>query len=104
MIKFLQISIGISAILLSGALFVKSIQPSYAESVPPKQLTNTTIAAGKYMMNQFAVYSVSENTIYQYVLVWDTETGKSKMYWFDRTNKKNFEWEAFGKDLPATPL
>lgn len=102
--KFLQISLGVSAILLSGALFIKSIQPSYAEPSPMKQLGNNTVASGKYMMNQFAVYSTTENTIYQYILVWDTETGKSKMYWFDRTDTKSFEWEPYGKDLPASPL
>lgn len=102
--KFLQISLGVSAILLSGALFMRSIQPAYAEPSPLKQLSNTTVASGKYMMNQACVFNAEASTVYHYVLVWDTETGKSKMYWFDRTDKRTYEWEAFGKDLPAVPL
>jgi hypothetical protein len=26
------------------------------------------------------------------------------MYWFNRTDKKTFEWEQFGKDLPSVPV
>lgn len=55
-------------------------------------------------MNQACVYNATGDTVYHYVLVWATETGKSIMYWFDRTDKKTFEWEQFGKDLPAVPV
>lgn len=102
--KFLQISLGVSAMLLSSAFLIKSIQPAHAEVAPMKQMTNNAMASGKYMMNQACVYNATGETVYHYVLVWDTETGKSKMYWFDRTSKKTYEWEAFGKDLPAIPL
>ena len=102
--KFLQISLGVSAMLLSSAFLIKSIQPANAEVVPIKQMSNTTMASGKYMMNQSCVFNAEANIVYQYILVWDTETGKSKLYWFDRSDKKTYEWEAFGKDLPAVPL
>jgi len=102
--KFLQISLGVSAMLLSGAFFIRSIQPAHAEVSPMKQLANNTMSSGKYMMNQACVFNAEASTVYHYVLVWDTETGKSKMYWFDRTDKKTYEWEQFGKDLPAVPL
>jgi uncharacterized membrane protein len=102
--KFLQISLGVSAMLLSGAFLIKSIQPAHAEVAPMKQLTSNAMASGKYMMNQACVYNAEGTTVYHYVLVWDTETGKSRMYWFDRTDKKTYEWEQFGKDLPAVPL
>lgn len=102
--KFLQISLGVSAMLLSSAFLIKSIQPAHAEIAPMKQMTNNAIASGKYMMNQACVYNAGGETVYHYVLVWDTETGKSKMYWFDRTSTKSYEWESFGKDLPAVPL
>ncbi len=55
-------------------------------------------------MNQACVYNATGDTVYHYVLVWDTETGKSRMYCFDRTDKKTFEWEQFGKDLTAVPV
>ena len=55
-------------------------------------------------MNHACVYNATGDTVYHYVLVWDTETGKSRMYWFDRTDKKTFEWEPFGKDLTAVPV
>jgi hypothetical protein len=89
---------------LSCAFLIKSIQPAHAEVAPMKQLTNNAITSGKYLMNQACVYNASGDTVYHYVLVWDTETGKSRMYWFDRTDKKTFEWEQFGKDLTAVPV
>lgn len=102
--KFLQISLGVSAMLLSSAFLIKSIQPAHAEVAPMKQLANNIMASGKFMMNQACVYNAAGETVYHYVLVWDTETGKSRMYWFDRTDKKTYEWEQFGKDLPSVPL
>ncbi len=78
--KFLQISSGVSAMLLSSALLIKSIKPAHAEVAPMKQITNNAITSGKHMMNQACVYNATGETVYNYVLVWDTETGKSRMY------------------------
>ncbi len=100
MIRFLQIAAGIAMIITATGFLIRNMQPARADVTTPF----STFAFGKYMMNQTVVYSSSEDVIYHYILVWDTETGKSKLYWFDRTNKRSFKWEEFGKDLPQQPL
>lgn len=98
--RFLQTAAGIALIIAATGFLIRSMQPARADVVSPLN----PFTSGKYMMDQTVVYSSGENMIYHYVLVWDTETGKSKLYWFDRTDKRSFEWEAFGKDLPQQPL
>ncbi|MCX7744404.1 MAG: hypothetical protein N2167_07560 [Flavobacteriales bacterium] len=100
MTRFLQNALGIALIIAATGFLIRTMLPVRADVTSPLNPFTT----GKYMMDQTVVYSSSENIIYHYILVWDTETGKSKLYWFDRTNKRSFEWEAFGKDLPQQPL
>ncbi|MBE2246274.1 MAG: hypothetical protein IAE67_03355 [Candidatus Competibacteraceae bacterium] len=101
--KFLQISLGIALIVASLGFVIRSFQPTFANNdvIAPSQHNEQ---AGRIMMNQSVVYSSGENMIYHYILVWDSETGKSKLYWFDRNDKRSYAWEAFGKDLPENPL
>lgn len=100
MTRFLQIAAGIAMIIAATGFLIRSMQPARADVASPF----SAFTSGKYMMDQTVVYSSSENIIYHYILVWDTETGKSKLYWFDRTDKRSFKWEEFGKDLPQQPL
>ncbi|MBI3512171.1 MAG: hypothetical protein HY064_16045 [Bacteroidetes bacterium] len=95
---FLQISIGISIVLLSGSFLIRSIVP--ANAAPPKPadfIDESTNKIGKYMM------SIGEDngTDYHYFvgLVWDTETGKSATYYLQSSG----EWSK-GDGMPDAPL
>lgn len=59
-------------------------------------LTNGT---GKIMMSESG-FVVNGNPFY-HILVWDTETGKSKLFWFNSTSRtlKSTDYQ-----LPSSPL
>ena len=73
--KFLNISIGISIMLLSGGFFLRSVPTANAAPAPENFQDAGTNKIGKYMLQ---VYLNSEGR--RYGIVWDTETGKSKAY------------------------
>ena len=60
--------------------------------------TNTL---GKYMMSYQAFIYNDGSTGYN-ILVWDTETGKSRIYYYSMNSTKMVHW-AEG-DLPTSPL
>ena len=90
--KFLQISIGISIIMLSLTFLLRSI--NHADAAPPveKFLSEGTNTIGKYQMNMVITSTGNAN-----VLVWDTETGKSTYYYYSSGWKK-------AEGLPDSPM
>lgn len=85
-----------SLILFGAAALIYSSAP--AKAAQP----NTTYATGKYQMQMNAVLN-DASTMYFYVLVWDTETGYSKMYYgSDKLGKITTAGSAF--NLPSSPL
>ncbi|MFL5751955.1 MAG: hypothetical protein ACJ76F_00995 [Bacteroidia bacterium] len=99
---FMQICIGISIILLSGGFFLRSMNQANAAPALPGKLQQSTGSIGKYQMCANTV-TVGDK-FFQYVLVWNTETGQSKYYYYDRYDDRTFTWIPFGKDLPEKPL
>jgi hypothetical protein len=61
--------------LLATGFFIRSIDGAHAAPGPERFLQQGTNKIGKYMMS----LSVTSDG-YRSVLVWDTESGKSKMY------------------------
>jgi len=102
MSKFLQVCVGISIVILSAGFLFQSVGTANAAPTPGKFLQQQTNNIGKYQMSTSSI-TVGEK-FFQYILVWNTETGESKCYYFDRYDNKTYEWIAFGKDLPAKPL
>lgn len=96
--RFLQISIGISMMLLSTAFLIQSINPSQATPGPEKFLTEGTSKIGKYQMS-FTYAIFPDGTAVQRALVWDTETGKSVYYRNDDAG-----WIKQDNQLPANPI
>lgn len=75
--RFLNISIGVSIMLLSGGFFLRSVPTANAIPVPQASVEEGTSKVGKYMMQ---VYHSAEGR--RYGIVWDTETGKSKAFYY----------------------
>lgn len=78
------ISTSICGILLFASLFMFSISnlsKSYASDSKPMYPTtnNTTVGVGQIMM-AFQVLQAGDGNWYKELLVWNTETGKSKFY------------------------
>ena len=85
----MYIMFGIASIIFAVGTFVnnplKADQPNFTQNT------------GKYMMHQNSF--VHNGNYYYQILVWDTETGKSKLYDIDNGNLVKAQ---FG--LPSSPL
>jgi hypothetical protein len=100
--KFFSTCIGIAVILFAAGFFVRSFNSAQAEPRPEKFLAEGTNSIGRYMMHFQEVQGLTSNDSPEYnVLVWDTETGKSKWYYYSYT-EKTFKVSTAG--LPASPL
>ena len=70
--KFLSLSIGVTMMLLAAGFFIRSFNLATAAPAPETFLQQSTNKIGKYMMVM--------NDDGGSVIVWDTETGKSRYY------------------------
>ncbi len=86
-IMFLLIGVGIAS------FGIASISNNSAKADSP----NTTDSTGKIMMHQNSF--VYDGNYFFQVVVWDTETGKSKFYEMD-----NGKLVSSGYSLPSSPL
>jgi hypothetical protein len=87
---FQKIALSLGVLFFGIGVFIYSINPAQADN---PTVTNST---GKYMMHQNSF--VFKDFNYQ-ILVWDTETGKSKLYSFT-----NSGWSNDIAQLPSSPL
>lgn len=85
-----------SLMLFGAAALMFSISPAQANNAP-----QTTYGTGKYQMELTSVVSNKGNTFW-YVLVWDTETGRSKFYYGSVEDGMNAADSRF--NLPSSPL
>lgn len=90
---FQKIGLTVAAIIFSFAALFYSINPAEAEN--PDQNNNM----GKYMFSTTG-FIFNGKPAYN-VLVWDTESGKSKIYGLNPTTLKMIQ-ESF--QLPASPI
>ena len=95
--NFLQKCIGIAlvsgTILFGSAALIATINPAKADN------PSTVNSTGKIMMHQQNFEK--EGKSYYNVLVWDTETGKSKMYYLSTSEGA---YKTSGSQLPSSPL
>jgi hypothetical protein len=87
-IMFLLIGIGIAS------FGIASITNNIAKADSPTTVNNS----GKYMISESG-FSNNGKSIYN-VLVWDTETGKSKIYGFNGTDRM----VVASYQIPSSPL
>ena len=86
---------GTAAIIFAFAFLIRSASPAQADNGP-----ETTYSTGKYMMQMEAVWGDSQVT--WYTLVWDTESGRSKIYYGDRETRMQAASSHY--QLPSSPL
>ena len=103
--RILAICSGISMILLSASAFLFSIKSSFAGSANNSFIKSSVFQAagttGKYMMN-YQVFKYQDGGEGYNVLVWDTQSGKAKIYYYDSSEKKMKVWE--NGAIPSNPL
>ena len=91
------LAVGVSfAMILGVALFgFASITSNSAKADSPLTVNNS----GKILMDQNSF--VHNNKFYYHILAWDSESGKSKLYWFnwDSGKLKSTDYQ-----LPTSPL
>lgn len=102
--NFLKICLGISCVLASAALFVFSLNNAFADSKDTLYYSPTE--SGKIMMTSFRLPIYESGVLKKEdvnVIVWDTETGKSKNYF---VGKSNDTWAANPSriQLPENPI
>jgi hypothetical protein len=91
-INLFKILAGLSMLTCSVAILIFALKYSPVNAAEK----NIQTTGGKIMMHQNSF--VYNNQFYYNILVWDSETGKSKLYY---TNSK--EW-VLDTQLPSSPL
>lgn len=82
-------------LLFGAAVLVYSASPTQADNGP-----DTTYVTGKYMINFQAISA--DQTMNYYILVWNTETGYSKLYYGSDDVKLGVANTSY--QLPSSPL
>ncbi len=97
--NFLKRCIGLSLVLFSTATLLFSAAFLFGNMNPVQANNSDTLyGTGKYQMSLSSVYDAAADDYAYFILVWDTETGKSKFY---GNTKGSFEYYT---KLPTNPL
>ena len=88
---FQEIALSLGVLFFGIGVFIYSISPVQADN---PTVTNST---GKYMMHQNSF--VYNGKFYFHILVWDSETGKSKIFNMDDGTLVRSDYQ-----LPSSPL
>ena len=95
----------IAGVLLFGSAFVFSTINKANAAPNPNQIVADDYSNGRYQMNYTTTVSPATEShgvkIYYEVMVWDTQTGRSKLYYYDYDIDN---WKAYGYQLPSSPL
>ena len=94
--RLFTILFGTAAIILSFAFLLQSAKPATADTAP-----STITENGRYDMSFQA--AMDNTTMNFYVLVWDTNTGRSKIY-YGNPKKGSIGPAGSGFQLPSSPL
>lgn len=90
---FQKIGLTVAAVVFAFSALIYTINPVQADAPA------TTAETGKIMMQQNSF--LHNGNFYYHIIVWDTNTGKSKLYNFESSNgqfkKSNYQ-------LPSSPL
>jgi hypothetical protein len=100
--RILTVSLSIMGILLCTTLFFATISPASANSSPSAN-NGSAMETGRILMDYTSVHVPSQDKTYYEVLVWDSVTGASKLYYFSY-NDKTFKAYDDNVQLPSNPL
>ena len=90
---FQKIALSLGVLFFGIGVFIYSISPAQADN------PTATDSTGKIMMSESG-FVLNGKAVYN-VLVWDTETGKSKIYGFNSTTSKMITADY---QIPSSPL
>lgn len=93
--RFLNISIGVTLMLFGIGFVIRSVAPANAAPTPDQFVDEGTGKNGKYMMQVFTF----TNSEVRRAMIWDTETGKSIMYY-----ESGNSWTTDNPQLPSNPM
>lgn len=103
--RVIAISLSLMGIILCATLFVATISPANANSSSnlPLPALPSGSGSGGIMMDYTSVHVPSQDKTYYEILVWDSNTGKSKLYYYSYADKAFKSYES-NVQLPADPL
>lgn len=107
--RILAVGLSITAIILSLSLFMVTASTATAGNVnvdnfdPNTNFAPPAVGNGKIMMDYTSVHVPSQDKTYYEVLVWNTETGESKLYFYSYDSKRFKPYEE-NVQLPSNPL
>ena len=105
--RIMAVGLSLTMVILAATLFLQSTPFAKANTFP-EDLNAETIdklnaeginAVGKYQMQYQMIFDPDERDYAHFVLVYDSETGNSRMYYRDGGSYK-----PSGGQLPAQPL
>ena len=89
----LTVTAFLAVVLFGGGFFMSTINPAKADN------PTTENSTGKIMMDQINVQKDGKS-FYQ-IIVWDTESGKSKLYFLSFSENA---WKVSSNQLPSSPI
>jgi hypothetical protein len=109
--RILAVSFGLMGVILCATLFMQSIGPANAttsdftlpQSFDPAVGVAPAAASGTIMMDYTSVHVENQDKTFFECMVWNTETGKSALYFYS-SDTKGFKKYEETVQLPARPL
>jgi len=103
--RIFTIFTGATMLILSVVALIYVAGPTYASENGAKSNFSAPMQAGggKIMMDYTSVHVPSQDKTYYECIVWDTETGKSRLYFYSYNDKKFKSYED-NVQLPPNPL
>lgn len=101
--RILAVGIALSAVLLSGSLFMFSVQTANASDNENGINYLMPESQGRIMMDYTSVHVPSQDKTYYECMVWDTQSGRSALYFYSYNDKKFKKYED-NVQLPGSPL
>ncbi|HAS40694.1 MAG TPA: hypothetical protein DCS93_09460 [Microscillaceae bacterium] len=102
-----KLTLSIAALVFSIAAFIYSTSAVNAKEpaiVFPDKPVSGTYATGKYMMDMAMIPGSGSERAYYQILVWNTETGRSKFYYGNAKSGGSTKKAASSFNLPSNPL
>ena len=106
--RFISVSLSVMGLMLCASLFMYTATPASASvsggTVPEFAKKDFPAGSGgQIMMDYTSVHVPSQDKTYYECMVWNTETGKSKLYFYSYTDKVFKVYEE-NVQLPRYPL
>ena len=101
--RVLALGVTIMGVTLCATLLVATINRVSATGTASTPMPSVLSENGRIMMDYTSVHVPSQDKTYYEVIVWDTQTGRSKLYFYSYTDKTFKAYEA-NVQLPASPL